>query len=677
MKNRNILTILLVLTIIFTIMGGSLAYFTWQTSEAQKTNVTFTVEKQFSCSADGGGNITGANFAPTDSCTGSYALKRTIKSMPQITGTKTIYMDLWLDINEIGTGLTNSNNLKYALTTSSTSCTTGVVSSGTFNGATKNSEILLLSGHEYTKSITDTYYLYIWLDSAETSTETMNQSFNVSLNGKCTDDTQASSPDLDDGLIPVVVTGNGQAMTINKDYDNWYSYDNKQWANAVMVTSNSRANYKNTSGVFIPEDDILAYYVWIPRYKYAIPSVYCSTVSNPTVENYPTCYKYILSDSDKTSLINWWQSYAAEILGSYTMEQATSDVETGMSTGTITAPGAGDITFVGFVEAYNRINDPDITYTTEFSPSNKMSGPREISISFENKNAAKSIGDAIDSNYRTHPAFTFGDNELNGIWVGKFETTGDATTPTVKPNLSSLRNQNVSTQFSTAQKFGTSTYGSTSKIDAHMMKNSEWGAVAYLSHSIYGINEEIYINNSYKYYTGRSGGPTCTSSSIGGTYTWDGKVIDSTSSIGAYASDRTLGTKASTTGNITGVYDMSGGAYEYVMGYYSGASTTWGASSNSNYAGFSSKPDSKYYDDYTTNNSLTACNGGICYGHALSETANWYSDGVDFVYSSRPWFRRGGYYGDWDGADASAFNSGNYNGDADSSHSFRLVLSAA
>ncbi len=62
MKNRNILTILLVLTIIFNIMGGSLAYYNWQTSESQKTVVTFTVEKQFSCSADGGGNISSVNI---------------------------------------------------------------------------------------------------------------------------------------------------------------------------------------------------------------------------------------------------------------------------------------------------------------------------------------------------------------------------------------------------------------------------------------------------------------------------------------------------------------------------------------------------------------------------------------------------------------------------------------
>lgn len=62
MKNRNILTILLVLTIIFTIMGGSLAYYNWQTSEAEKTFVTFTIENEFSCSANGGGNISSVNI---------------------------------------------------------------------------------------------------------------------------------------------------------------------------------------------------------------------------------------------------------------------------------------------------------------------------------------------------------------------------------------------------------------------------------------------------------------------------------------------------------------------------------------------------------------------------------------------------------------------------------------
>ena len=575
MKNRNILTILLVLTIIFTIMGGSLAYFTWQTSESQKTVVTFTIENEFSCSADGGGSISSVNIAPT-TCTGSYALKRTIKSMPQITGTKTIYMDLWLDINEIGNGLSNSNNFKYALTTSDTSCETGLVTSGTFTGTKAGDKISLLSSQKYTQTLTDTYYLYIWLDSAETSTETMNQSFSLSLNGECTDEAKAYSesilngaaPELDDGMIPVVIDNSGSettVKTISKSDYNWYNYKNKEWANVVLTTESSRSKYLNTTGVSVSESDILAYLVWIPRYKYKI-----------------------------------W------------------------------------------------------TTTTSSTGSEQT-----IEVVFEDKTTPKSTGTTVGS-YRTHPAFTFGDTELNGIWVGKFETTGNATTPTAKPNLQSLTGQTVSEKFSTAQKFGTSTYGSTSKIDAHMMKNSEWGAVAYLSHSIYGINEEIYINNSSSHYTGRSGGTTDASSSTNGTYTWDGKTTS-----GSYASDRTLGTKASTTGNITGVYDMSGGAWEYVMGNYNNTISS---------SDFSTLPNSKYYDTYSiTSNS--SCTIATCGGHALFETAGWYSDYADFVSSSYPWFGRGGYYPE--GASAGAFTS--YNGDGYSNiySSFRLVLSAA
>ncbi len=584
MKNKNLIIILIMLTITFTIIGGSLAYYNWQTSESQKTELTFTIDKntidkKMSCSADIGGTISSndTHLMP-DSCTGTHAIKRTLTTRTQTINNNSIYMDLWLDINEIGNGLSNSNNFKYALTTSDTSCETGLVTSGTFTGTSQGDKIELLSSKEYNGSTTNTYYLYIWLDKEETSTETQSQSFSLSLNGECTDEAKAYSesilngatPELDDGMIPVVIDNSGSETTIktiSKNDSNWYNYESKKWANVVLTTSSSRSKYLDTTDVLVAESDILAYLVWIPRYKYKI-----------------------------------WT-------------------------------------------------------TTESSNSSEQT----IDIVFENKTTTKSIGTTVGS-YRTHPAFTFGDTELNGIWVGKFETTGDATTPTVKPNLSSLRNQNVSTQFSTAQKFGTSTYGSTSKIDAHMMKNSEWGAVAYLSHSNYGINEEIYINNSSSYYTGRSGGTYTwdASESVNGTYTWDGKTTS-----GSYASNRTLGTKASTTGNITGVYDMSGGAAEYVMGNYN---NTIGNS------GFSTLPDSKYYDTYsiTSNNSCTIA---TCGGHALFETAGWYSDNARFVSSSDPWFMRGGFYNL--GPSAGAFHSIDYNGNANSSASFRLVLSAA
>ena len=292
---------------------------------------------------------------------------------------------------------------------------------------------------------------------------------------------------------------------------------------------------------------------------------------------------------------------------------------------------------------------------------------QEIDIIFEGKNETKAIATQAGG-YYTHPAFTFGGTQLDGFWIGKFETSGPASLPKVKPDIKALVSQNISTQFATALKFaggtqsgstvtfdGNSTYGLTSKTDSHMLKNSEWGAVAYLSHSKYGANREVYINNSSGLYTGRSGGNVPGSTPINGTYTdqtsttqynsygfytWDGYLLNYNTN--TRSSTRNLNKVASTTGNIYGVYDMSGGAYEYVMGNFA---NTIGNS------GFTTLPDSKYYDVYssdvftgTSTTNINFCTLATCGGHALNETAGWYSDSSRFVYSSSAWFRRGGYY---------------------------------
>ena len=432
---------------------------------------------------------------------------------------------------------------------------------------------------------TDTSYtFYIWVDSTYGDANALaGLTIDLELWMEVRYERYNVRPVVNEGLIPVVfdTTSGTVVKTIGKNDGDWYNYNKQKWANAVLVTESSRSTYQNTSGVVVSEEDILAYYVWIPRYRYKI-----------------------------------WT-------------------------------------------------------TTESSSGNEQ----EIDIIFESKDVAKSTGTQVGE-YITHPAFTFGSDEVNGIWVGKFETGGTATAPLIKPNISSLRSQNVSAEFTTAQIFGTSTYGMTSNVDAHMMKNSEWGAVAYLSHSRYGANREIYINNSSGYYTGRSGGNVGGSTAINtvytnqtsttlynssGFYTWDGYLLEYNTNTKSGIHD--INKVASTTGNITGVYDMSGGSIEYVMGNYN---NTIGSS------GFTTLPDSKYYDKYTTTNSLTACNGGICYGHGLSEVSNWYGDFVAFVNDSYPWFGRGG--GCDRGSNAGSFYFNNYNGLAYNDWAARSVL---
>ncbi len=66
---------------------------------------------------------------------------------------------------------------------------------------------------------------------------------------------------------------------------------------------------------------------------------------------------------------------------------------------------------------------------------------RIIDIKFGSvENATKmNESDATIDKYYTHPAFTLGEKNLNGIWVGKFETGGSTDSLIVKPSVVSLR----------------------------------------------------------------------------------------------------------------------------------------------------------------------------------------------------------------------------------------------
>ena len=242
----------------------------------------------------------------------------------------------------------------------------------------------------------------------------------------------------------------------------------------------------------------------------------------------------------------------------------------------------------------------------------------------------------------------------------------DSSKVIIKPNTYSWRNSTVSNMFKTS-------YNYERNLDSHMIKNTEWGAVAYLSHSKYGINTEIRINNNSNYLTGYSAVDGTDQSSYPGTY-----GTDSTKTL---PYNTPTGYKASTTGNITGVYDMSGGAWEYVAGYMP---------SSSDASGFSASELTTYYkylDLYPCNSDMTTYNNRIL-GDATGEMGpfyyyadkdgsnrrhnNWYGDYSDFINSTSPWILRGCYF--YDGVIAGQFNFNRDSGDSRINHSFRLVL---
>ena len=305
--------------------------------------------------------------------------------------------------------------------------------------------------------------------------------------------------------------------------------------------------------------------------------------------------------------------------------------------------------------------------------------------------------------YIVHPAFgSKVDNggwssNISGFWCAKYEASeGTGSTLQFVPNVSSWRDQKIGLQYSTAIN---ATYGYTisnantdgirSFMYSHMMKNSEWGAVAYLTHSKYGRNgKEIDINNSNSYITGNGGGSTSANSAPGTTNAYN----------------TVKGVKASTTGNVYGIYDMSGGAWESVAlfnskdddGYFS--SNGWDTIGN--ITGIKSTVDSstkltsatstKYatkYDNKTTNyygNSIIYTVGKIGDGtkevntggsQSLSNTTeyyNWFSDSTGLTGSDCPFAVRGGFYNN--GSGAGMFFAGIGDGISDSSYSFRAVL---
>ena len=320
-----------------------------------------------------------------------------------------------------------------------------------------------------------------------------------------------TDPVLKNGMIPVKINNDGTVTRANLN-ESWYNYESKMWANMVLVDDSVRDVYMNYTGdEILDKSKILAYFVWIPRYRYKIP------------------------------------------------------------TGGTTTPST-------------------------------------IDIVFENKETNKSTGDAIN-NYFTHPAFTFGTKELNGIWVGKFQVSVNESSPKIIPNVSAFRSQTASSQFQSAQIFG----NYVSNSDVHMMKNMDWGAAAYLSHSIYGINGQIRLNNNIDNITG------C------------GAIEDDArkSSTCDIKYGETSIYPQSTTGDITGIFDMSGAALERIMGIYNNEVGD---------SGFSTLPDSKYYDNYTNKDFSSANKGDATY-----ETAEWYDD-ISSGFMAYKWLVRGANY---------------------------------
>ena len=250
------------------------------------------------------------------------------------------------------------------------------------------------------------------------------------------------------------------------------------------------------------------------------------------------------------------------------------------------------------------------------------------------------------------PAFTLGEEEISGFWFAKFEASNTNSTLHIKPSVTSWRNITSANIFTTCLNLTsddkyTTYFNNKNNVDTHMTKNIEWGAVSYLAHSKYGLNgAEICINTNSSYITGVGSGSTTSTTSVTDKY------------------NTANGITASTTKNVYGIYDMSGGAYEYVAACYTKYINALTTNTDRAYI-------NKYIDVYDKYDSSK-------FGDAVFETSfsstgskSWFSDYSRFVGLYCLVFLRGGGY--FNGSGAGLFFFHYNNGDSYNDYGFRPV----
>ena len=344
--------------------------------------------------------------------------------------------------------------------------------------------------------------------------------------------------------------------------------DNREsrWANAEVEIDYGEGNQK-----------IKSYFVWIPRYAYRII--------------------YFKDDPSKREYLN---------------EKITEDeaVKQGKIIGYSDSRGIVSIDTEGTVK--------------------KVSGTTSLNIS--------------GNYFRVHPAFIDDsknnyenggwNSELLGIWVGKYESSRSdagtkANTPgtsqkiAVVPGVTSWRSSKIGDMYNYAKEYSTN-------LNSHMLKNSEWGAVVYLTESKYGRNgaEKVKANANNDYLTA------------------NGDIV--------------ANKLQSSTGNETGIYDLSGGAYEYVASYLANGDFSYANSTFTN----------NVSDEFST--AYTVAEGKT--GDATSETEGWNGDLAHFADSSNPFFIRGGYNRDPSASITGVFYYSKNPGKGGIYYSFRMCL---
>jgi hypothetical protein len=301
----------------------------------------------------------------------------------------------------------------------------------------------------------------------------------------------------------------------------------------------------------------------------------------------------------------------------------------------------------------------------------------------------------------THPAFTFNDHELNGIWVGKYESTNTAAVPRALPNIAQLSNVTIGAMFNGAKNaVATSNEQglAATETDTRILNSDDWGAIAYLSQSIYGVCTNANCSVSGNPITTISpalsetqkiwnnGVSTCGG---GGGRTGYGSGGKSDGCSGNVYNANNIwysanGMLASSNHNSTGIYDLAGGVWEYTLDVYnmdlnSAASdiSVFDAKYMNSYTNppLTNSANDIFNGNYNLTSTFTAALGQAVFevGGTASLTGAWNGDHSRSATSSNPWSDHGGQ--GTNETPAGLFAAGSAGGGGDLGIGSRLLLS--
>ncbi len=459
--------------------------------------------------------------------------------------------------------------------------------------------------------------------------------------------------DMDPNLIPIYFSdppGEGAAnpeeppkiykADITNKNQNWYSYSQKKWANAATIKADKLPAYKQAPiGSEISNDDVMGYFVYIPRYQYQTQTLSYSTT------NYPKAFRIQLQTVEDTKSrredvrkAGDWVTPPAFTFGSKELNGIwVAKHEAGQDTENITNTLDYNVTF-----------KPDQASRRGQNVSNQL----KSSLGLITTHNLSTTTTGFPSNTETTNYGLMDSHMMNGdAWGATAMFSQSLYGVCTNANCTIDNTAATGRANAKAQKVWNNAY---SNANTTAVANGGTGSKRTGCGRYNG--GDSYLDNNSPEYT--SGAAPCVQ-----WYTAEGQLSSTTNSVeGTSTGIGGLKTPAGTRNHAYyGLYDLAGGAFEYTLANYNCVPGTSGfTQAELGTTGSPCNPSTGAYTKYITtylappltgSNDVTGGRHNFTPGspntyhsltNALQETGGWNSDYTAGTTSSNPWFQRGG-----------------------------------